>query len=210
MTHAAAYEYYLMAIESGTNGPQHMAYDKLLSNETIDIMLQKDMFATPTMNLYRLLLPSIGQWEPDFKGVNYTKAYGIVQENVRRLHERGVPVLAGTDSFQGSLYPVDLPFGKCLHQELHNFVNASVGFSPAESLRAATIVPAMAHDLADRGSIAPGMRADLLLLEPTANPLEDIRDTEKIAKVWTAGVEYAGKLKIVTNSTQPTNSTSSR
>lgn len=201
MTHAAAYKFYQMAIESGSNGPQHIPYDQVLSDEDLDTMLEKGMFATPTVNLYRLLLPSIGSWEPDFKGVNYTKGYNIVQENVRRLHEHGTPVLAGTDSSMGGYYPVSLPFGQCLHEELHNFVNASIGFTAAETLRAATIVPAEQHDLNDRGRIAPGLRADLLLLEPGADPLKDVRDAKKIARVWTAGVEYKGELKIKGNLT---------
>ena len=154
MTQAATYDYYRMAIESGTGGPQHIPFDRVLSNTTLDQMLAMNMFATPTMNLYRLLLPSVGDWDPEFsKNINFTKAYDVVQENVRNIYNHGIPVLAGTDSVLGSYYPVSLAFGQTLHEELQNLVD--IGLSPAEALRAATIVPAKAHGLDDRGHLAP-------------------------------------------------------
>ena len=122
-----------------------------------------------------------------------------MQQNVRNIHNNGIPILAGTDAFTGSYYPVTLPFGLTLHDELKNFVD--IGFSPAEALRAATIVPALAHGLSNRGRIASGLRADMVLLEPDADPLKNIGDTKKIARVWNGGVEYTGTLKNVQNST---------
>lgn len=57
--------------------------------------------------------------------------------------------------------------------------------------RSATLVPALAHGLVRRGVIAPGMRADLVLLRPDADPINgNISDTRKIARVWNAGIEY--------------------
>ena len=39
----------------------------------------------------------------------------------------------------------------------------------------------------DRGSLVPGKRADFLVLD--ANPLDDIRNTRRIAKMYLSGVE---------------------
>lgn len=89
---------------------------------------------------------------------------------------------------RGSTIPLGYyPYGESLHQELVSFVN-DVGMSPAEALRAATVVPAAVHRLHDRGAILPGMRADLILLN--SNPLDDISNTRDIARVWAGGVEY--------------------
>ena len=58
--------------------------------------------------------------------------------------------------------------------------------TPVEALRAATSSPADAYGMKDRGRIAPGMKADLLLV--SGNPGVRIQDTRKISAVWKSGV----------------------
>jgi hypothetical protein len=67
---------------------------------------------------------------------------------------------------------------------LELLVNA--GLTPAEALAAATSVPAKAFGLQDRGIIAPGKRADLVLVD--GDPTSDIKATRKIEGVWKLGV----------------------
>lgn len=62
----------------------------------------------------------------------------------------------------------------------------AVGFLPEEAIASATVVPARLFGLDDRGRIAEGMRADLLLVE--GNPLEDITALRKVAGQWVGGV----------------------
>ncbi|HSG64855.1 MAG TPA: amidohydrolase family protein, partial [Gammaproteobacteria bacterium] len=58
--------------------------------------------------------------------------------------------------------------------------------TPAEVLVAATSGAAKAMDVDDElGTLVPGMRADLLVLN--ANPLDNIRATRAIDSVWIAG-----------------------
>jgi imidazolonepropionase-like amidohydrolase len=90
-------------------------------------------------------------------------------QNVNALYKAGVTILAGTDAVD-QMGPFNVPLGMSLHQELQNLVEA--GLTPAEALRAATVVPATFHRIPDRGVIAPGMRADLVLLN--SNPLANI------------------------------------
>jgi imidazolonepropionase-like amidohydrolase len=54
-----------------------------------------------------------------------------------------------------------------------------------EALQAATINPARTFNLRDQGTIQPGMRADLVLLD--ANPLVAIENTRKLRAVVTGG-----------------------
>ena len=61
------------------------------------------------------------------------------------------------------------------------------GLRPAEALASATSVPARAFRLADRGRIAPGMRADLLLVR--GDPTADIKATRNIVGVWKQGIK---------------------
>ena len=57
----------------------------------------------------------------------------------------------------------------------------------AQVIVAATSRSAEFLGLTDRGILAPGKRADLLVLD--ANPLDDIRNTRRIAKLYIAGNE---------------------
>jgi imidazolonepropionase-like amidohydrolase len=100
---------------------------------------------------------------------------------VGEMHEAGVPILAGSD-FHPTLAFTFPGFG--LHEELELLVEA--GLSPAEALRAATLNPALYLGTTDSlGTIAPGMAADLVLLD--GNPLEDIRNTQSIRGVSVGG-----------------------
>jgi len=101
-------------------------------------------------------------------------------EMVGALHNAGVPFMSGTDTAPG----VYIMPGFSLHDELANFVEA--GFTPMESLQTATSNPAKFLGMEDRfGSVEVGKIADLVLL--SANPLEDIRNTQKISIVIAGG-----------------------
>jgi len=95
---------------------------------------------------------------------------------VAAMRKAGVQFMAGTDTAAAVAV---LP-GSSLHTELEYFVEA--GFTPAESLRTATLNPAIfMGEQADYGTVTAGKVADLVLLD--ANPLDDIRNTRKISAV---------------------------
>lgn len=94
-------------------------------------------------------------------------------------HAAGVGVLVGTDGGDSFVFP-----GAAVHDELGELVKA--GLSPADALRAATLLPAEFLGLADDyGTVEPGKRADLVLLD--ANPLADIGHTRRIRAVVFGG-----------------------
>lgn len=97
----------------------------------------------------------------------------------RALRRAGVPVLAGTDAT-----PYAPAHGAGLHRELELLTRA--GFGNEEVLAAATSRPARHFGLTDRGRIAPGLRADLVLV--AGDPTTDIRATSAIVDVWRRGV----------------------
>ena len=69
-------------------------------------------------------------------------------------------------------------FGLAEHLELQAMVDA--GMTPAQVLVAATSRAAEYLHLDDRGSLVPGKRADLLVLD--ASPLDDIVNTRRISR----------------------------
>lgn len=105
------------------------------------------------------------------KGAQVTDATALI----RKMKDAGVKFLAGTDSILDFCFP-----GFSLHDELALLVAA--GLTPMEALQAATCNPAKFLNMADSlGTVEKGKLADLILLE--ANPLDDIRNTKKIAAV---------------------------
>ena len=110
------------------------------------------------------------------------------QRLVRAFRDSSIALLSGTDA--GGDIPM-VP-GWSLHDELADLVTA--GLTPYEALRTAT---ANAGTFFSRnfhaepsGTITPGARADLVLLD--ANPLADIRNTRRIR-----GVVVRGKWKLI-------------
>jgi imidazolonepropionase-like amidohydrolase len=99
------------------------------------------------------------------------------------LHRAGVPLIVGTDAMG---YPLVTP-GSSLHRELSLLVAG--GLSPFDALAAATVEPArFLHRPLEVGRIAPGLRADLLLVR--GNPLEDVSRLREPAGVMAQGRWY--------------------
>jgi imidazolonepropionase-like amidohydrolase len=99
--------------------------------------------------------------------------------SVKAMFDAGVPVVTGTDGA--------IP-GLSVLREIELFVRA--GLTPQQAIDAATRVPAQAMGLlAETGTIEPGKRADLLVLD--ADPLADIRNLRRARWVSTRGVLFA-------------------
>jgi imidazolonepropionase-like amidohydrolase len=97
-------------------------------------------------------------------------------EIVGAMHKAGVRLLAGTDTAAA----VDVLPGFSLHTELEYFVQA--GLTPMQALQTATLNPAQFLGLQNQlGTVQEGKLANLVLLD--GDPLEDIRNTRKIAAV---------------------------
>ncbi|QDU66120.1 amidohydrolase family protein [Engelhardtia mirabilis] len=124
------------------------------------------------------------EWLPvELLPANFHAERVAVERAARRIvgamHERGVLLLAGTDAGAPHVY-----WGSALHEELDLLVEA--GLEPVEALRCATVNPARVLGLEDEsGAIAPGYRADLLLVE--GNPLDDLDALQHIRAVIARG-----------------------
>ncbi len=117
---------------------------------------------------------------PDGKDQTYRASFQAMLRMTRRLYDSGVPLAIGTDGLEGLM----------LHRELELWVQAGI---PAEKvLRIATIGAARVARTANTlGSVTPGKRADLLLVE--GNPVRSISDIRKCHTVIKDGLVYRSK-----------------
>ena len=132
----------------------------------------------PDWSTEKLLKNTTAQEMADAK-----KEFSIDQQLAGAMQKAGVMFLAGSDGPDPYVFP-----GFALHDELQLLVKS--GFTPLQALQAATFNPALfLGKLDDYGLVEPGHVADLILLKE--NPLEDIRNTQKIDAVVAAGKYYS-------------------
>ena len=113
-------------------------------------------------------------------------AYEHAADNLRRLVAAGATLVAGTDANDVPGRPAAVLHGASLHLELE--LLAQCGMAPTDVLAAATSRAADVFGLDDRGRIAAGQRADLLLVD--GDPTRDVTDTRALRTVWRAGVAH--------------------
>jgi imidazolonepropionase-like amidohydrolase len=190
------------AIKSGADGLVHLFFDKAGGGDFAALAKQKGAFITPTLTVFeayggrpgtaKLLdnaafMGLLGKDAVDTikvqMGADRSASIDTnVKATIGALAKAGVPILAGTDSGNPATW-----YGISMHRELELLVNA--GLTPTQALRAATAAPAKAYRLADRGRIAKGMKADLLMIEGDAT--RDILATRNIVEVWKNGTPTA-------------------
>lgn len=107
----------------------------------------------------------------------YKDSYQAMLNMTKRLYDAGIPILAGTDALAGVM----------LHRELELEVRA--GIPAPQALQIATFNAArLLKQEKELGSIVPGRRADLLLVE--GNPARQISDIRRCRVVMKNGTIY--------------------
>ncbi len=163
------------------------SYPEVFSQQ-IDLTLEEHRWAdteviSSLFDLSEMLgdsLPSFVQNAMDRKDSVTTDPDAL--ENLKRLHEAGVTIAAGTDAGN-----IGTPHGPAIYREFELMREA--GLSPADILKTATINGARFMGQQDRsGSIEAGKRADLLLLN--SNPLNDIKNTSDHYRIIKSGHAY--------------------
>lgn len=175
--HSTSYTSANMALDAGVDQIHHAPLDIPHNGTTVDKFVAQGIASCPTLVMMQAVVDR-----------NSTKKYAAAAASVKALYEAGVPILGGTDSAQlGAASPGSVPFGEGLHLELELLVQA--GLKEVDALRSVTSLPAGYYGLRDRGVIAEGMRADLVLVG--RNPLKNISAVRDIKKIWVAGAEHA-------------------
>lgn len=158
------------------------------------VAVQADDPSSPLQRPEAAYLPAavLRSWEPDQnvyfarfqgRGAELSGYAAALRSLVPRLADAGVRLVAGSSAGAPGVV-----WGFDIHTELETLVNA--GLTPYQALVASTRAAAESLGQAGRwGVIAPGARADLLLLG--SNPLHDITATRDIRGVMAAGRWYA-------------------
>lgn len=182
-------------------------YDENKADSVLKVLAENQTWQIPTLSLntgsvrkhfdqpnfqesFRYLPDSVEQnWKSAIENMagneisEFTQKYFDWKMNmVSKIHETGIGIMAGTDCPIFFLTP-----GLSLHDELE--VLAEAGLSPLEALKTATFNPAKYFDLENElGSIKENYWADLVILD--ANPLENIKNTQRINAVIREGKYY--------------------
>jgi imidazolonepropionase-like amidohydrolase len=175
-----------IAAATAAAGTWNVPTESLFIHVTSPLLDPDDMASWPDMRY--MDAATVEQWRQAkldvLQDANYNSATALRAISLRRkllkaLDDAGARLLLGSDSPQIFNVP-----GFSLHRELAFVVEA--GISPVDALRTGTVNPARYFGLdSSVGRIEPGMDADLVMLDH--NPLDDIRNTQRIHGVMLRG-----------------------
>jgi hypothetical protein len=176
----------IVAASGKTVTPNLVAYsDYLHALDGLDAVLADPEMRYASPALYSERLPLSNRSQRDNKeefAAALRKGHALFQKITRALADAGVPLLVGTDT-EVFGFP-----GQSALLEMHELKDS--GLTPYQAMSAATrdagqYVARWVHPQDRFGTIAPGMRADLLLLD--GNPLEAIDNLRKLRGVMVRG-----------------------
>lgn len=184
LTHTVTADRGLVAARGGVDSLAHGLQDRDLTTEEVKAIAASKMAMIPTLAVYDPDKGGAGAKPDDPRYRQSVAKFGHALHNVKALFDAGVPIGVGTDAGMPST-----PHGTSTQHELELLVRA--GLTPSQALVAATATSAriMAEDN-DRGTIAPGKRADLVLID--GKPWETIGDIYKVSQVVIDGRPVIG------------------
>jgi imidazolonepropionase-like amidohydrolase len=193
-------------VEAGADGFLHLVRDEEMDEALVKRMKAKHVFVTPNLStseagtysnkpawlddplLAESATPAMIKKVADVYAARSggaartaaTASYQKQQRSVARLAAAGVTIALGDDTGIENTF-----YGYGDHHELELMVEA--GMTPMQVIVASTKTSAELLKLDGLGTLARGKSADFIVLD--ANPVENIGNTKKIAKVYQRGVE---------------------
>ena len=191
-------------VEAGVDGFAHLARDVEMDDELVAAIVENDVFVMPNLAVSErgrnadpptwvddpLLGESVSpevvvriresyvNRTPE-AAARGTESFATMLRSLKKLSDAGARLVLGADTgIQDHIQ------GFMEHHELELIVEA--GLSPGDAIVAATSAPAEVLGV-DTGLLAPGKRADFLVLD--ANPLYGIANTRQISAVYLNGQE---------------------
>jgi imidazolonepropionase-like amidohydrolase len=185
--HARGVDGMRRAVEAGVQGIEHARMEVApgqwgFDDEVARAMADQGITAAPT------LAASFRASQAKAAGAKVGLREGMVpipvrQQNARRLRERGVRVVVGTDAGAALAR-----FDEAAHLEMELLVGA--GWSPLDAIEAGTRGAAAAIGLLEEiGTIEPGKIADLVVVR--GDPSRNISDIRHVEHIFQRGREVA-------------------
>lgn len=203
LTHTVTLAKAKIAARAGVDAIMHGIQDQPIDDELIQLMRKNNVAYGPTAAVYEPRSGYINEplleelLEPAAlaalknrpmlaaPSAQRVRKYEFLKQNLAALHNAGITVVAGTDAGI-----VGTHHGWATLRELKLLAGAGLG--PLGAIRAATANAAKVVRDADRGAVAPGRIADLLIV--TGRPDQNIEAIDKVAAVVQNGrpVDLAG------------------
>lgn len=175
VVHISNVEDAYQVLNNKADGLVHVWWDKKLSNSRLTKLTKTtNFFVIPTLLTTQTMLNLIRKAEPNRAILTDTE----LKEEIFRLYQAGVPILAGTDPPNANIN-----YGTDLYKELQLLSEA--GIPNIDVLKSATSLPANHFRLKESGFIKEGYKADLILLN--SNPIDDMQHISDIDTIWKHG-----------------------
>lgn len=173
--HAVSVKAVKLAVDCGADILIHVPLKEALPTELAQTVAEKGIVVAPTLIMMETFANS---GRSSYKPSDYQNA----ENAVKLLHKYGVTILAATDANPGTYAP-GVAYGTSMHREMALLVKA--GLTPKEVLASATSRVAEVFGITGLGTVAPGKRAVLLLIE--GRPDKEITDSINIKQTWIDG-----------------------
>lgn len=193
VAHANLLDDVRVVLDAGVDGLAHPLADAHFPDTMLDTMASRGTFVTTTLGiLHRAeerdiledeVVNALSASRRQQLARNTIANHGlfdaaIASDNIRRAAEEGITIVAGTDAPNPGTVA-----GIGLLVELELLVRS--GLTPTQALVSATSAPCQAYGLLDRGRIAPGLRADLVLV--SGDPTQDVTVLRRPTGTWKLG-----------------------
>ncbi|MFD1952066.1 CIA30 family protein [Sphingomonas arantia] len=180
LTHTVTVDRGAIAARAGVDALAHGLQDRELDPKALFDISASKMALAPTLAVYEPNKPGSPPLDrTDPKVAPRFVKFGYALKNVKTMYDAGVRVGLGTDAGMPGT-----PHGRSTLREMELLVQA--GLTPTQALVAATSASArIMHQDGDRGTIAPGQRADIVLID--GKPWDRIADVHKVSQVLIDG-----------------------
>ncbi|KAK5272619.1 hypothetical protein LTR99_002011 [Exophiala xenobiotica] len=208
--HALSVDMTEVVLKAGADGLTHTFVDQPPPQSIIDLYKQNDAFVIPTLTVLASLTDELQDWRDKFaeiasrrkvvddftlqnmkESMNMKDAAAKLEyafETVKKLRQEGIDIVAGTDAVAGLK---GTGIGPSLWMEMLLYVE-KCGMTVTEALSSATAVSAKRLGFGDRGVVAEGKRADVVLVKGNVGEkLDALWEGDGIVGVWKQGIKAA-------------------